>query len=511
MHTPIIDLFAGPGGLGEGFASYETEDGLRPFDIRLSIEKDPIAHRTLELRSFFRQFRRSEVPEEYYQYCRGELSKNELFSKYPAESKQAAEEAWNAELGKITPAIQHRRLTKAIAGRRDWVLIGGPPCQAYSTVGRSRMRGADPTAFEADDRHFLYTEYLTILRKYAPAVFVMENVKGLLSSQVRGRRIFEKIVKDLRRKVVRGAPGYEVYSLVAEGNSTKLIPSDYVVEFEHYGVPQARHRVILVGVRRDITTPFPSIELHGPAPTVHDAIGDLPPVRSSLSSGLDSLIAWKKALESFKDVDWDYYSLDSELMERMQRAVANASSSGLGNDRYLSTASASRPAYSRWLQSHSKWFLDSRLGSGVLHHRARAHMREDLIRYLFVSSYGEVKRTSPRIRDFPVSILPDHANIHKAMGSDFFADRFRVQLWHEPSTTVMAHMAKDGHYFIHPSPEQCRSLTVREAARLQTFPDNYFFEGPRTEQYRQVGNAVPPMFARSVAQLVHSVIQKFHG
>jgi DNA (cytosine-5)-methyltransferase 1 len=153
-----------------------------------------------------------------------------------------------------------------------------------------------------------------------------------------------------------------------------------------------------------------------------------------------------------------------------------------------------------------KWFLDDRIG-GACNHVSRPHMPRDLHRYLFAACYARVFQRSPELRDFPPGLLPKHKNIGNEKKKEYFDDRFRVQLANKPSTTVTSHMAKDGHYFIHYDEKQCRSLTVREAARLQTFPDNYFFSGTRTQQYVQVGNAVPPLLARQVAAIVFRVLR----
>jgi DNA (cytosine-5)-methyltransferase 1 len=166
---PVIDLFAGPGGLGEGFGALRDNSGAPTFDVRLSIEKDPVAHDTLELRAFYRSFN-GEIPNEYYSYLRGAITKDDLFAsrKFRANVQRAREEAWWCELSEANHKSISRRIRNTLRGANEWLLIGGPPCQAYSLAGRSRMRPKDPKKFEKDQRHFLYREYLRIIAEHRP-------------------------------------------------------------------------------------------------------------------------------------------------------------------------------------------------------------------------------------------------------------------------------------------------------------------------------------------------------
>jgi len=191
----VIDLFAGPGGLSEGFSSLIDEQGERIFNICLSIEKDFFAHQTLKLRSFLRQFPINQLPEDYYRFLRRDLSLNDLYQNHPEQYDPANNEAILAELGVTEQRFINEKIENALEGEHDWVLIGGPPCQAYSVVGRSRSGGINPE----DNRVFLYREYLRIIADYQPAVFVMENVKGILSAQVNDYSIFDRIIEDLTR------------------------------------------------------------------------------------------------------------------------------------------------------------------------------------------------------------------------------------------------------------------------------------------------------------------------
>jgi DNA (cytosine-5)-methyltransferase 1 len=508
---PVIDLFAGPGGLGEGFSSLENAKGRGVFKIALSIEMEELAHKTLLLRSFYRQFKKSKVPEEYYKTLRGELAIDQLYDLYKNEASAAAEEAWRARLGEESPSEVDRRISERLKNfNGPWVLIGGPPCQAYSLVGRSRAKSADPEKFEQDHRHFLYKEYLRIIAKHSPHVFVMENVKGILSSTIKGERIVDRIINDLASPSAAAGEStnsklkYRLYPLAVyqgalfPGQDRK--PSDFIIRTEEHGIPQTRHRFILLGVREDLDAVPSKLLNHTDNVTVWQAIKDLPPLRSQLSKEGDSPNAWRQSIrELMQKLASMNGALDSAVAAQIKAVAADLSSNKTGRP-FISWAK--RPM---WQQ---EWFYDERLG-GVCNHETRGHIKEDLWRYLFSACFAKVNQRSPVLSEFPKQLLPKHLNVSnpKNAGQDVpFADRFRVQVRDRPSTTITSHISKDGHYFIHPDPRQCRSLTVREAARLQTFPDNYFFTGGRTSQYQQVGNAVPPLLAYKIAERVADLL-----
>jgi DNA (cytosine-5)-methyltransferase 1 len=506
MPIPIIDLFAGPGGLGEGFTSLADDSGDRVFKIALSIEKDDFAHQTLTLRSFVRQFPIRKLPKEYYQFVRGKIDLESLYNSYRAETAKAKHEAWKFTLGNAeTHEEIDERITDALKGRHNFVLIGGPPCQAYSLVGRARRQEKEGLNKE-DERVYLYREYYRILAVHQPAVFIMENVKGLLSSKVDNQSIFTQLLKDLtnpvesyrklhgKKKLPESKHGYKIFSLVKKPHSKDLFeegfePSDFIIRTEEYGIPQTRHRVILLGIREDIQRAPETLLSVEKKINVSDVLSGIPPLRSGLSKQADGKNEWRKALESIKSSGLKK-EVETEIWDKMMQVVDNLTLPQKGRGDIFVNCEPT-------VNYNKDWYLDNKL-KGLLNHETRSHIKSDLWRYLFVSCFGKINGRSPKLNEFPRSLLPKHRNAN----SGDFANRFKVQLWSEPSKTITSHISKDGHYFIHPDPGQCRSLTVREAARIQTFPDNYFFCGPRTEQFHQVGNAVPPLLAKQIAEKV---------
>lgn len=507
----IVDLFAGPGGLAEGFSSFETETRNRPFSVELSVEKEQSAHQTLRFRSFLRHFGRA-FPQEYYDWLNHGGTEPDWQALYSREWKAAEAEALCLTLGEEAAGriIAKRIAEIRKAHGRNTVLIGGPPCQAYSLVGRARNRGIADYDASQDHRHFLYREYIGIISQLEPAAFVMENVKGMLSATVDGVRMFDLITADLRNPP--GTAGYELYAFAPKGGTAPAKgrhPSDYVVRAEELGVPQARHRVIIIGLRRDVAAVFADsgkqpVRSTFPRASVSDVLDGMPRLRSGLSRQKDDGKAWANALsDACAKVVAQATGLPTDMagpFRKIVEAVRDEAAAGSSMPRQAGTPDGIGKACPNPL---ADWLRDDRLHC-LPNNATRGHMPSDLARYLFASCFAAVSGQSPKASSFPASLAPDHRNWETGK----FADRFRVQLRGQPSTTITSHISKDGHYFIHPDPAQCRSLTVREAARLQTFPDNYLFRGNRTEQFVQVGNAVPPFLARQIAAALWDILTR---
>ena len=290
-------------------------------------------------------------------------------------------------------------------------------------------------------------------------------------------------------------------------------PSSYVVDASEYGVAQSRNRVFLLGVRTDLKQQPSLLEKAEKRYTVHDLIGDLPELRSGLSRD-DSVSAWLEAIKRIPDSEWFLELESNQDIEQLPYIRSLAES--------VKSPKAGRGArfvkHRRVPKALRDWYHDPRLG-GACNHESRSHMASDLHRYFFMAAETERRERLHRkgasefanvdLGDFPRGLLPDHKNVTKKGDSKIvFKDRFKVQRNGAPSSTVVSHLRNDGHYFIHPDPAQCRSLTVREAARLQSFPDNYFFEGSRGDGYLQVGNAVPPYLAKQIAGVISDLFER---
>jgi DNA (cytosine-5)-methyltransferase 1 len=557
--VPVIDLFAGPGGLSEGFTVTEC-NGIK-FEVVLSCELDSVACDTLRLRKFFHLARQRGCEKDYYTALKTEAPDRYLSQLHPGIWQEAASRVLQVELGsEDTKLTVHTKIREAINWpNSEFVLIGGPPCQAYSLVGRSRRLGPGSSAtndaesssrkreelakaFYSDPKHRLYREYLEIIALHKPAVFVMENVKGLASartsSEPDAKSMFERIVGDLT------APGaalrdqirsdlvtmfgfdsdlkYRLVALSDEGSqstkmfdSRRLQASDFVIKCERYGIPQKRHRVIIVGIREDIS-PNPALLRESEPVSAQEILASLPRLRSALSKSSNDWQTWFSAIQNevFKRFPMKH---DDPL------GIQNALPKLQASTQKLTTGSVwtSIPSPVMSNAAVANWLNDFEL-SGVSQHESRSHMSSDLVRYLYCALFAERHGFSPKLEQWPVALKPAHQNVADdgyALKATAFSDRFKVQGSVDrstnaglPSSTITSHIAKDGHYYIHFDPLQCRSLTVREAARLQTFPDNYYFCGNRTQQYHQIGNAVPPFLALQIAECVatavHSLVTK---
>ena len=392
----FIDLFAGCGGLSEGF----YREGYKAL---AHLEIDKTACMTLATRM------------KHYGYSEEIIKKSILCED-------------------ITDKNIIKKLDKVINEKVN-VIIGGPPCQAFSSVGRAQ----DPDSMRNDPRNYLFESYLKILNHYKPSIFIFENVKGILTAKPNGVKIFDIIIKEMRKT-------YKVSSNI----DTILINS------VNYGVPQMRERVILVGIRKDKDLD---------PEDVYDLLEKTNYAPGEKSNGL-------KKYYTVKDAIYDLPKLfpgeGEELVEPYRT----------GRNKYLKT-------------------INNKPYNRVLNHVARNHNKQDIERYKILSKNNWQLKDLEKVRPDLVHHNPKH-----------FGNRYTVQSYNKPGKTIVAHLYKDGNLFIHPDSSQGRTFTVREAARIQSFPDDFLFEGCRTEQYKQVGNAVPPLLAQAFAKAIKKALKQ---
>lgn len=403
-----IDLFAGAGGFSEGF----KRAGFEPV---AHVEVDKAACFTLRTRLAYYYLTENNKANIYVQYLKGEISREQLYSHMPAEILKSV---INMAIGDATNNNIFREIDSLNGNKDIDIIVGGPPCQAYSLVGRAR----DKNKMKDDPRNHLYVQYGRFLKKYTPKLFVFENVIGLLSAE-KGK-YFGNIQRYFRRL------GYIVEPLIVNANQ--------------FGVLQNRNRVVIIGWQKDIDRSVGKLaDKVSVTSTVRYILNDLPVITA-----------------------------------------------GGGIDKYLPYVAETND-YLR--------FAKIRNGINVLtQHVARPHIEQDKEIYRITVEKWKSYGSRLDYNDLPERLKTHHNRVS-------FLDRFKVVADDLPySQTVVAHIAKDGHYYIHPDIEQNRSISIREAARLQSFPDDYYFEGimegkNRTSAFKQIGNAVPPLMAEKIA------------
>ncbi|PKM92506.1 MAG: DNA (cytosine-5-)-methyltransferase [Euryarchaeota archaeon HGW-Euryarchaeota-1] len=405
-----IDLFAGAGGLSEGFIRQN-------FNPVAHVEMNAHACETLKTRVSYHYLKESGQSEFYYKYLKNEIDRNELWGMIP-ENKISS--VINKEISNENIEYIFNRIDGQLENKKVDLIIGGPPCQAYSIVGRAR----DPDNMNNDPRNFLYKFYVCFLEKYNPKMFVFENVPGILSAK--NGKYFEDIKTAVKKT------GYDM---------------DYkVLNAKDFGVLQNRKRVILIGWKKTIKIRYPEFtRVKNKYALLEDLFSDLP------------------ALEPGECKQITFYK--KPACEYLQKYH-------IRNETDFTTQHITRPNNERDLEIYriavSKWI-------------------------------NEKKRLN--YAELPVS-LQTHKN------TTSFLNRYQVVDPLSVSHTLVAHISCDGHYYIYPSMKQIRSISVREASRIQSFPDDFFFEGGRTAAFKQIGNAVPPLMAEAIAEKIKEVFLK---
>jgi DNA (cytosine-5)-methyltransferase 1 len=407
-----IDLFAGAGGLSEGF----IREGFKPI-AHVEMNKD--ACDTLKTRTTYHWLKENKKADLYNDYLKSQTKiKEELWKNIP---EHLINSVINKEISESTLPEIFKKIDKELNGNSIDLIIGGPPCQAYSLVGRARKD------MESDPRNHLYKHYVKFLEKYQPKMFVFENVPGILSAK--NGEYLSKIFESVRNA------GYEV-----------AIPPKNHLNAKDFGVLQDRKRVIIIGWKKELNLKYPEFETAEYSfQILKDLFSDLKPLKN-----------------------------------------------GEGT---LSAVEYAKPATEYLRQTNIRNGLDF-----VTQHIVRPNNDNDLEIYQIATErWNNGKRLN--YAELPKRLI-NHSN------TDSFVNRFHVVDGKGVSHTVVAHIAKDGHYYIHPDEKQNRSISVREAARIQSFPDDYFFEGSRTGAFKQIGNAVPPLMAQKIAEKIREMIWK---
>ncbi len=397
----FIDLFAGAGGLSEGF----IREGFNPV---AHVEMNKEAVDTLKTRLAFHYLNEKNKVCIYYSYLQNKITRDELWNNLP---KEIISSVINSEISKKTIEDIFYHIDIQLDSPKIDVIIGGPPCQAYSLVGRSR----DPNRMSGDKRNYLFRHYAEFLVRYKPKYFVFENVLGLLSA---GNKKYLNEMLSLFKEI-----GYS---------------ADYkIINSEDYGVLQRRRRVIIIGRKGAAKFEFPNL--------------------TTLEN------SWQIKKDLFADLPY--------LIPGQEMNIA------------------------RYTKKINEYQQATEIRNGIdftTQHITRNHNERDLEIYSIAIDKWVNKKERLKYNDLPKR-LQSHNN------TEAFLDRYKVvdPLGH--SHTVVAHISKDGHYYIYPDAKQIRSISVREAARIQSFSDDYYFEGGRTAAFKQIGNAVPPLMAQKVA------------
>lgn len=403
-----IDLFAGAGGLSEGF----IQAGFQPI---AHVEMNKEACDTIKSRLAFHFLKTNNNVDVYNEYLQKKITREELWSNLPERELQSV---INSEISAETISDIFKKIDLLIKGKKVSVLIGGPPCQAYSLVGRSR----DANKMEGDKRNYLFRFYAEFLKRYKPKSFVFENVLGLLTAG--NKKYFNEML--------------ELFNEIGYSTSFDILKA------ENFNVLQKRRRVIIIGHRGKQKFDFSGLVKELNENTIKEHLFcDLP-----------------------------------KLLPGQELNVTN------------------------YVKPINEYLKKTGIRNGVdfvTQHITRNHNARDLEIYSIAIDKWVNKKERLKYND-----LPERLRTHKNTAA--FLDRYKVVDPFGYSHTMVAHIAKDGHYYIYPDKDQVRSLSVREAARIQSFPDNYFFEGGRTAAFKQIGNAVPPLMACEIANNLKKIL-----